>query len=86
MKLCCASLYSICKPYEPQLCKAALVACRANLIFTPRDDTNGYFSYFHELMPYHKLDRHPEQKTPTPDKLHEHGRPRLSSRCRGWRG
>jgi hypothetical protein len=49
-----------------------VVACRANLIFTPRDHTNGYFiSYFHELMPYHKLDRHPEQKTPTPDKLHE---------------
>ena len=68
LKQCCTWLYVVCKSYDPQVCKAAMIACRANLIFTPRDPPN---THVHELLPYCKLDHDPEQKTPVPDKLHE---------------
>ena len=69
MKLCCGSLYSICKAYEPQLCKAAMVACRATLILTPND---GHWHYgYHALLPYCKMDPKPEQMTKIPETLLE---------------
>ena len=69
MKLCCVSLYSICKAYEPQLCKAARIARRANLILTP-NDRRWHYGY-HEILPYCKMDPKPEQMTKIPEKLLE---------------
>ena len=69
MKLCCASLYSVCKPYEPQLFKAAMIACRANLILTP-NDRHWHYGY-HEILPYCKMDPKPEQMTKIPETLLE---------------
>lgn len=67
IKLCCRSLYATCRAYEPQLCKAALVAWQANLIVTPAD--NPVIYEYHELLPYSKLGHMPEQQTPVPCKL-----------------
>jgi len=69
MKYCCAWLYSICKSYEPQLCKAAMVTCRASLILTPND--RHWPIGYHELLPYCKMDPKPEQMTKIPEKLLE---------------
>ena len=64
MKLCCTWLYAVCKSYEPQVFKAALVTRRASLILTPHDEPT--YNY-HEMMPYCKLDHRREQQTPKPD-------------------
>ena len=45
IKRCCRSLYITCRAYEPQLCKAALVAWQANLIITPDDKPEIYEWY-----------------------------------------
>ena len=63
MKLCCTWLYFVCKSYEPQVFKAALVTKRATLILTRHDEPTYNF---HELMPYCKMDHRKEQQTPKP--------------------
>ena len=69
MSLSCRWLNSICKTYEPQLCKAATITCRASLILTPKERhlVQGY----HELLPYCKMGPKPEQLTKIPEKLLE---------------
>ena len=68
MALSCRWLNSICKTYEPQMCKAAAITGRASLILTPKDPK---FHGYHELLPYCKMDRKPEQLTKIPEKLLE---------------
>jgi hypothetical protein len=50
------------------MCKAAAIIGRASLILTPKDPK---FHGYHELLPYCKMDRKPEQLTKIPEKLLE---------------